>query len=67
MASPCAKDLIALERVARYTIKYSRMACRYLRTPLDSNIEVHGDANFAGAFLRESPQLVESYCGAVNL
>ena len=30
MASPSAKDLIALKRVARYTIKYSRMACRYL-------------------------------------
>ena len=24
------------------------MACRYLWTPLDSNIEVYGDANFAG-------------------
>ena len=48
MASPRAKDLIALKRVARYTIKYSRMACRYVWTPLDSNIEVYGDANFAG-------------------
>ena len=48
MASPRAKDLIALKRVARYTIKYPRMACRYLWTPLDSNIEVYGDANFAG-------------------
>ena len=48
MASPHTKDLIALKRVARYAIKYSRMACRYVRTPLDSNIEVCGDANFAG-------------------
>ena len=47
MASPRAKDLIALKRVAYYTIKYPRMACRYLSTPLDSNIEVCGDANFA--------------------
>ena len=38
IASPRAKDLIALKRVARYTIKYSRMACRYLWTPLISNI-----------------------------
>ena len=48
MASPRAQDLIALKRVARYTIKYPRMACRYPWTPLDSNIEVFGDANFAG-------------------
>ena len=48
MASPRAKDLIALKRAACHTIKYSRRACRYLWTPLDSNIEVHGDANFAG-------------------
>ena len=48
MASPRAQDLIALKRVARYTIKYPRMACRYSWTPLDSNIEVFGDANFAG-------------------
>ena len=27
--------------------KYPRMACRYLWTPLNSNIEVYGDANFA--------------------
>ena len=48
MASPRAQDIIALKRVARYTIKYPRMACRYPWTPLDSNIEVFGDANFAG-------------------
>ena len=33
MASPRAQDLIALKRVARYTIKYPRMACRYPWTP----------------------------------
>ena len=48
MASPRAKDLIAIKRVARFTIKYSRKTCRYLWTPLDSNVEVYGDANFAG-------------------
>ena len=45
---PRAEDLIALKRVARYTIKNPRMACRYVWTPLDSNIGVYGDANFAG-------------------
>ena len=48
MASPRAEDLIFLKRVARYTIKYPRMACRYLWIQLDSNTEVFGDANFAG-------------------
>ena len=48
MASPRAEDLSALKRVARYTIKHPRMACRYPWTALDSNIEVFGDANFAG-------------------
>ena len=48
MASPRARDLFALKRVACCTIKYPRKACRYLSTPLDSNIEVYGDANFAG-------------------
>ena len=47
IASPRAKDLIVLKRVACYTIKYPRMACRYLWTPLDSHIEVCGDENFA--------------------
>ena len=42
------QDLTALKRVARYTIKYPRMTCRYAWTELDSNIEVFGDANFAG-------------------
>ena len=37
MASPCAEDLIALKRVARYTTKYPRMACKYLWTPLDGH------------------------------
>ena len=36
MASPRARDLIALKRIARYTIKYPRMACRYPWTPLES-------------------------------
>ena len=48
MASPRTVDLIALKRVARHTIKYQRMACKYQWTPLDCNIEVFGDANFAG-------------------
>ena len=52
MASPRAEDLIAIKRVARYTIKYPRQACIYfciyVWTPLDSNIEVYGDGNFAG-------------------
>ena len=48
MASPRIQDLTALKRVARYTIKYPRMTCRYAWTELDSNIEVFGDANFAG-------------------
>ena len=48
MASPRAQDLTALKGFARYTIKYPRMTCRYPLTQLDSNIEVFGDANFAG-------------------
>ena len=48
MASPRTQDLTALKRVARYTIKYPRMTCRYPWTELDNNIEVFGDANFAG-------------------
>ena len=40
MASPRAKDLIALKREDRYTFTYLRKACRYLWTPSDSNIEV---------------------------
>ena len=32
-------------------------------TPLDCNIEVFGDANFAGVLVRENPQLEESRCG----
>ena len=39
MASPRARHLIVLEREARYTIKYPRMACRYPWAELDSNIE----------------------------
>ena len=52
MASPRARDPVALKRVARHTIKYPRMACRYPWTELDSNIEVFGDANFAGGISR---------------
>ena len=48
MASPRTQDLTALKRVARYTITYPRMACRCPWTQLDNNIEVFGDANFAG-------------------
>ena len=48
MASPRTQELTALKRVARYTIKYPRMTCTYRWTELDSNIEVCGDANFAG-------------------
>ena len=48
MASPRLQELTALKRVARYTIKYPRITCTYRWTELDSNIEVCGDANFAG-------------------
>ena len=48
MGSPRTPDLPAVKRVARYTIEYPRMTCRYPWTELDSNIEVFGDANFAG-------------------
>ena len=48
MASPRTQDLTAVKRVARHTIKYPRMTCRFRWTELDSNIEVFGDANFAG-------------------
>ena len=48
MASPRAQDLVALKRVAGYTIRNPRMTCRYPWTQLDSNIEVFGDANIAG-------------------
>ena len=48
MASPRAGDVIALKRVAFIQSSVSRMACRYAWTEMDSNIEVFGDANFAG-------------------
>ena len=48
MASPRARDLMALKKVARYTVKYPRMACRYPWTPLHSTTDVLDDANFAG-------------------
>ena len=48
MALPRTHDLTALKRVARYTIKYPRMTCKYRWSELDNNIEVFGDANFAG-------------------
>ena len=55
MASPRSQDLTALKRVARYSIKYPRMACRYPWTQLDNEIELFGDANFAGChFTRKS-------------
>ena len=55
MASPRAKDCIALKGVARYAIKFPRMACRYSWTELDCNIEVFGDEKFAGCVsLRKS-------------
>ena len=47
LASPRTQDLTALKRVARYTIKYARMTCRYPCTQLVNNIEVFGDATFA--------------------
>ena len=40
MASQRTQDLIALKSVARYTVKYPRMTCRYAWTELGSNIEV---------------------------
>ena len=40
--SPRTQDITALKRVARYTIKYPRMTCRYPWTQLDNNIEVFG-------------------------
>ena len=55
MASSRAQHLTALKRVARYTIKYPRITCRYPWTQLDNNIEVFGNANFAGFhFTRKS-------------
>ena len=48
VASPSTQDITALKRVARYTIKYPRMTCRYQWTLLNNNTEVFGDANFAG-------------------
>ena len=53
MASPRIQDLTALMRVARYTIKYSRMTCSYAWAELDSNIEVFGDAKLCGMQLHE--------------
>ena len=38
------------QKIARCTIKYPRIACRYLWTPLDSISVVFGDAHFAGCF-----------------
>ena len=59
MASPRAKDLIALKRVARYTIKYE--------WPADScglhwtvTLKSMATRTLLYVFLRESPQLVES-------
>ena len=59
MASPSAKDLIALERV-RYTIKYSRMACRYLWILWTVTLKSTATRTLLDVFLRENPQFVES-------
>ena len=48
MASPRTQGLTALKGVARHTIKYPRLTCGYPWTQLDNDIEVFGDANFAG-------------------
>ena len=48
IASPRTQDLSALMRVTRYTIKYPRMTGRDAWTELDRNLQVYGDANFAG-------------------
>ena len=48
MAPPRTRHLTALKRVARYTIKILAIDLRKPWTELDSNIEVFGDANFAG-------------------
>ena len=53
MASPRNGGLIAVNRVARHTIKYQRMACKYQWTPLECDIEVFSDANFAGCTCTE--------------
>ena len=43
-----AKVFTSLKSIARHTIKYFQMACRYPWTELDSNNGVSVDANFAG-------------------
>ena len=48
MASPRTQDLTALKRVARYTIKLPANDLQISMDQLDSNIEVFGDAQFAG-------------------
>ena len=70
MASPRAGDLIHLKRAARYTIKFPRMACRYPWTALDRNVEVFGDANFAGCIYEKvhswrSRAVEQSVCESV--
>ena len=62
MASPRTQDLTTLKRVARYTMKYPRMTCRYPWTQLGSNSEVFGE----DVFPRECHQWEVSRCGAVN-
>ena len=54
MASPHTKDLIALKRVARYAIKYSRMACRYVRTHWTVTLKSVATRTLLDVFLRES-------------
>ena len=63
MASPRAHDLTALKRVARYTINFPRMTCRYTWTQLNNNIEVFGDANFAGCHSTRK----STVCGVAKL
>ena len=67
MASPRARDLIALERVARYTIKYPRMAYRYPWAELGSILRCLATQTLLDVSPRETPQVQESRCGVVSL
>ena len=62
MASPHARDLIAIKRGAHDTIKYPRMACRYPWTRLDS--KCLPTQTLLDVPPRGSPLLDESRCGA---
>ena len=55
MASQRTQDLITLKSVARYTVKYRRMTCKYAWTELGNNIEVFlhsGVAMWSGQFVK---------------